>query len=259
MGVSSQILTAKVMHKRLHPKINAFVYRIFYICIPDKGESTLPIALNKPGIMSFYYKDHGHKDGSNPFDWAKEILVKHGLKTACNDIRLIAMPRILGYVFNPVSFWLCHNKEGEMIAVICEVNNTFGETHSYICAHKNHDEIKRNDVIEGQKLFHVSPFLKREGTYKFRFDVKNDKLGIFIDFYDEKKKKTLVTSLIGNLSDFNKKNINKAFYTHPLVTLKAIYLIHYQALKLIIKGIKYIKKPKQLEEKTSTATNVTKI
>ena len=169
---------------------------------------------------------------------------------------LVTMPSVLGYVFNPVSFYLCLDQEKDIRAVIAEVHNTFGEQHTYLCAHSDHTSITSDDWLEAEKLFHVSPFLERNGSYKFRFSLQKDKLGIWIDYFDKEKNKQLITSLIGNLQALNRSSINKAFLSHPLLTLKAIILIHWQALKLVAKNIRYVIKPKQCEEKVSATSNL---
>jgi hypothetical protein len=157
------------------------------------------------------------------------------------------MPRVLGYAFNPVSFWLCLDEKKNIRAVLCDVNNTFGENHKYLCSNEKASVIKPEHWIEAEKLFHVSPFLKREGKYEFRFSLKNKDLKIWINFYNKEGKKQLITSLIGTLESLTKHSLRKNFWKHPLVTLKTIYLIHWQALKLILKGIKYIPKPDLLK------------
>lgn len=257
MGIKPTILNAKVMHRRLFPRINGFTYGIYYFALPLSHLQTLPFALNKPGLVSFYEKDHGDCTGDNLEGWARGVLKHHNVTKADGEIVLIAMPRIMGYVFNPVSFWLCHDTEGGLRAVICEVNNTFGERHSYICVHDDQRVIAREDRLHADKLFHVSPFLEREGSYEFRFDVREEKFAVWIDFYDADNEKQLVTSLIGSYQDFTKHEIRKAFWQHPLVTLKAVYLIHWQAAKLIAKGIRHIRKPQQYEDKTSATAKIT--
>lgn len=252
MGVvEPKLYTAKVMHKRLFPKVNAFTYGIYYIALPLSKISEIKIARNKFSPISFYDKDHGAKDGSDLENWARGILQKYNIDKADGDITLVCMPRIFGYVFNPVSFWLCHDTEQNLRAVICEVNNTFGETHSYLCVHEDQRVINDTDTLKAKKIFHVSPFLEREGHYEFRFNIKDDKYGIWIDFFDKDNNKKLITSLMGTLAPLTQANMRKAFWRYPLITFKAIWLIHWQALKLISKGIKYVKKPKQKEEKTS--------
>lgn len=257
-GIVPQLLTAKVMHKRLFPKENGFHYGIYYYALPLSGLAELPVKVNKPAMVSFYERDHGYHDGSDLKLWARNILNDYNITKADGEIVLVTMPRILGYVFNPVSFWLCYDETHKLRAVISEVHNTFGEVHSYLCAHEDQRVIEREDVLTAQKLFHVSPFLEREGHYTFRFDVRPETFGVWIDFYDVEGRKKLVTSLLGKLQPLTPKAVRRAFWGHPLVTLKAIFLIHWQAVKLLAKGIKYIPKPLQKKEKVSASDNLTK-
>ena len=255
MEITPQIYTAKVMHKRLFPKVNAFTYSIYYLALPLSHLAKIKL----PAMMGFHAKDHGAKDGSELEPWIRATLKEHGLNDITYTVTLVCMPRILGYVFNPVSFWLCRDDKNQLRAVMAEVNNTFGETHSYLCAHHDHRIIQSHDWLKADKLFHVSPFLKREGSYQFRFSLKQDKLGIWIDFYDEQGKKQLITSLMGKLSPLTKPALRLTFWKHPLVTFKTITLIHWQAIKLLSKGIKYIAKPSQAIECSSSTHNLTKL
>jgi len=260
VGVAeAQLFFGKVMHGRLFPKRNSFTYGIYYLAFPLSQIKTLPIAYNHFAPLSFYDRDHGHCDGSDLEKWARGIFINYGIKEADGEIKLICMPRVLGYTFNPVSFWLCHDAKGNLRTVLCEVHNTFGERHTYLCAHDDHRPIAHDDILKGDKLFHVSPLLQREGHYEFRFDTRDDKFGVWIDFFDGEGKKKLVTSLIGNLEPMNSSTLRKAFWAYPLVTFKAITLIHWQALKLLAKGIKYLSKPAQKQECTSATGNLTKM
>ncbi|MEM6781358.1 MAG: DUF1365 domain-containing protein [Pseudomonadota bacterium] len=257
MELNPALFFGKVMHKRLFPKVNGFNYGIYYLTLPLSKLSDISIARNRFAAMSFYESDHGPKDGSDLEVWARDILKTYNVN-ADGEIVLIAMPRIFGYVFNPVSFWMCFDRQQNLRAVICEVNNTFGETHSYLCAHADSRPIEKDDVMTGQKLFHVSPFLKREGYYTFRFDWQGDKFGTWIDFYGGRGDKQLLTSLMGKIEPMTQKTKTKAFWGYPLVTFKAIALIHWQAFKLVFKGIKYISKPKQIDSRVSGVENLNK-
>jgi uncharacterized protein len=259
MGITSSILFGKVMHKRLFPKVNAFSYGVYYIAIPLSNIKQLPLSTERFGFLSFHTKDHGNRDGSDLEAWGRGILHKYGISEADGEIVLICMPRVLGYVFNPVSFWVCYDKYKKIRAVLCEVNNTFGETHTYLCAHPDHAEIKSDDVLKGEKVFHVSPFLSREGHYNFRFNISQDRCGFWIDYFDANGDKQLVTALTGNLEHMNNASLSKAFFGYPLVTFKGIILIHWQALKLVAKGIKYIPKPTQNKDKITATGNVTNL
>jgi len=258
MELEPQILFGDVMHKRLFPKINAFSYKIYYLYLPlsklnPRVENKF-FKLNRLGLLSFYNCDHGYRNNDHPEKWVRNILEDHKIKKANGEIILVTMPRVLGYVFNPVSFWYCYDREEILRAVICEVNNTFGETHSYICVHDDQREITQDDVLIGEKVFHVSPFIKREGNYQFRFAPKVDKMGVWIDLYNTKGEKKVITALTGKLVELTLKNILYAFWCYPFITLKAILLIHWQAIKLFVKGIKYVQKPVQLKNRISKVT-----
>ena len=262
--MSHKIFHAKVMHHRMHPKNNKFTYRVFYLL---KNLDQLPslqklpiLGVNRAGFMSFHEKDHGAKSNkTNTKKWAENIASTYGIKTGAYDIMLLSYPRVLGYVFNPVSFWFFIDKKNQTLhAILCEVNNTFGETHLYFCKNEDDSAIHSDQWMITEKIFHVSPFLERKGFYQFRFAWEKDKLGIWIDYYDKNHKKTLLTSLTGSFEDATKNKLFMCFIRYPLVTFKTIALIHYQALKLFIKRIKYLTKPEQKEPQITLSTNVKK-
>lgn len=260
MGINyPAIVDARVMHARLIPRRNIFNYGVYYIALPLSRLEDCKIKRDGFSFASFYNKDHGPCDGSSLPIWAKNILAEHGITEADGEITLVCMPRILGYVFNPVSFWICHDKQDNIRAVICEVHNTFGERHSYLCARPDHCPITVNDRLSAEKIFHVSPFLERCGYYEFVFDISPQKLKIEIDYFNEKGKKTLMTSVGGGFSPLDQASLLRSFQRHPLVTLKAITLIHWQALKIILRGIRYIPRPLQKTERISATNNIKKI
>lgn len=236
------------MHKRLFPKINQFTYGIYYLALPlskiGKGIENSYLKYNRFGLMGFYNRDHGHRDGSDLRKWVDKILLDQDVQRVDGEIVLVTMPRILGYVFNPVSFWYCYDKSQNLHAVICEVNNTFGETHTYVCEFDQETPAKEQ-IMETDKVFHVSPFLTRDGGYRFRFAIGDQKMGAWIDYYHRNGQKQLLTALSGTFVDLDRKSCTRAFWRYPLVTFKAIFLIHWQALKLFAKKIKYVPKPEQ--------------
>lgn len=252
MDVTPQIYIAKVMHKRLFPKVNQFTYGVYYLALP------LPTQSIPSRWLSFRNKDYGARKSEDVSEWAKTILNMYGVGELVTNIMLITMPRVLGYAFNPVSFYLCLDSSNHVRAVICEVNNTFGEHHSYVCARSDHAPISPDEWLEAEKVFHVSPFLSRNGHYKFRFALSQAKLGIWIDYYDAQQNKQLLTSLTGSFVPLDAKALRRVFWSHPLVTFKVITLIHWQAIKLVSKGIRYISKPLQLLCNLSSAHNLTK-
>ena len=262
MGMTSSFLFGRVMHKRLFPRVNAFSYRIYYLVYPLTAMCDLArglqIGVNRSVLLSFHEKDHGAKDGSQLLPWIHGILDEHGFESHRLRVTLVTMPRVLGYVFNPVSFWLCHDEHDDLRAVLCEVNNTFGETHSYLCRPAAGGVITPDLWLTAEKVFHVSPFLKREGSYRFRFDITPRKLAIWIDYYDAEGALQLMTALTGRLAPYDQASFRRAFWAYPLITLRAIVLIHWQALKLIFKRQKFIPKPPQKPEKITATDSITK-
>lgn len=262
MGVSSKILYADVMHKRLFPKVNQFRYGVYYLAFdisnPDELSDGRLFGVDRWGLTSFYQKDHGPCDGSSLMEWAMSLVEEFSPGLGIEQVKLVAMPRILGYGFNPVSFWLCLDGDGHLKSVIAEVHNTFGERHVYFCRKEDGSPIDEADKMEALKQFHVSPFLERNGRYRFRFDYQEGQFSVWIDYYDEDGRKQLLTSLSGEFCENTRGNRLLAFFKCPLVTIKTIMLIHYQALKLVLKGIKYIPRPRQLANRIVVAGNITK-
>jgi len=257
MAIESKFISfANVFHKRLTPKENAFNYQVFYICFDIEKISELSnkiFSINKFNLFSFYHKDHGKKDGSSLKDWAENIFHENGIKNY-HRIFLHTHPRILGYVFNPVSFWFALDKNDKIMAIIAQVNNTFGETHCYLIYHKNGDLIQENQWFVADKEFHVSPFYETKGQYKFRFIFNEKNIAIWIDYHLNSK--TLLTNVISKKrSKFNIFNLAMAFTAIPFLTLKIILLIHWQALKIFFKKIKYIPKP----DKRNASITINKI
>ena len=250
-----QFIFGDVMHKRVQPKINQFKYKIYYLALPlsqmNKGIENTYLKFNRFGFLSYYNKDHGYRNDTHLTQWVDDVFEKCDTQKPNGEVVLITMPRVLGYVFNPVSFFCCYDTNKNLCAVICEVNNTFGETHSYLCKPEGKNYIQDGDIITGKKLFHVSPFIQREGSYEFRFSLKENKIGIWINHLNKENAPLLLTSVTGNWENLSGKTSAKAFWAYPLVTFKAIFLIHWQAIKLILKGIKYVPKPLQKDNKIS--------
>jgi DUF1365 family protein len=252
------LMLGKVMHKRLTPKVNGFTYGMYYLVCPLSQLAAMPMKRNRFGVFSFYDKDHGPRDGSALEPWIRGILAQYGAQ-AGGEIVLITLPRVLGYVFNPVSFWLCHDTRGRLRAVLCEVNNTFGESHNYLCMHGDRREITVDDWLTGEKFFHVSPFLQTEGHYRFRFVLNESALGIWIDHDDAKGERKLLTALTGRLVPMSAPALRSVFWRYPLVTLKAVALIHWQAIKLFVKGVRYVPKPIQRADRLTAAGDIKKM
>jgi DUF1365 family protein len=153
------------------------------------------------------------------------------------EIVLQTFPRVFGYVFNPVSFWFCHDRSGNLIAVLAEVNNTFGGTHSYLL-HRAGQVLREGEEIKAEKVFHVSPFNDIEGGYRFRFQLQRSVQLARID-YDDADGELLLTSLSGKGQAWSSVALLAAFLRMPFLTLGVMVRIHWQALKLWLKGVPF--------------------
>ena len=252
MEINPQVFNGKVMHQRLGTGSHAFAYSVYYLLLP------LPAAPLPGKVHRFRNQDHGDGNSERLELWAHNILATYGLAEKIKHIKLMTMPRIFSYAFNPVSFYFCLDENIGLRAVICEVNNTFGERHHYVCARADHKTISEQEWLSAEKVFHVSPFFERRGEYKFKFCLKPDFIDISIDYLDQNNQKKLITTLKGRLTPLTKQNLSKAFLSSPLLTFKVIYLIHWQALRLLIKKIPLFKKPPPMTTNISTTKNLTK-
>ena len=242
-----------VMHARLRPRRNAFRYRVFFMRMPlsrlDEIRSSL-FSVNRWNLFSFHFSDHGARDGSPPEPWIRSLLRREGVDTADGEVVLQTFPRVLGYVFNPVSFWLCHDREGRLRAILCEVNNTFGEHHNYLLVHPDGRPIEPDDALEARKVFHVSPFCEVKGKYSFRFRASFPTSHIKIN-YGDAQGRLLLTAIWGKASTLNTAGLLKAFFLYPWMTVAVITRIHLQALKLWVRGVPYVAKPHPPQKETT--------
>lgn len=236
---------AQVFHQRHFPKKNRFCYRIFYTLLDMQHIDTWSnrwFSRQKIALLRYYDRDHGRRDGSCALTWANNLFKEK--KIEVDRIQLLTLPRVLGYFFCPVSFWLGFQNH-QLQAVICEVNNTFTQTHSYLCATASGQPINADVSFISEKTFHVSPFFPRDGEYVFRFniDLAATQWRINIDYY-RKGKQELTTTLWGKIKPMTKYHIAYEYLRSPFISLKVITLIHYQALKLWYKGAKFHPLPK---------------
>ncbi len=245
MALERALLIASVAHARLRPKRNAFHYHVYYLCTALREIASLGplrlLSLNRFNLFSFHDKDHGDAK-QKPDEWIAAILAQWNLLQADGDVVLLTMPRLLGYAFNPVSFWFCLDKQGGLRAVLSEVCNTFGEKHCYLTFHDDRRAIGPDDWLRAEKIFHVSPYLTVEGHYQFRFHYAPGRIGVWINHYDQEGL-ILTTSVAGKRRPLTSPALLACFFRYPLMTLKVVGLIHYQAFRLFLKGVRYIPKP----------------
>jgi len=236
------------MHRRLRPTEHQFSYGVFFLRLPL---SQLPVArnrwlsVNSFNLLSLYTKDYGARDGTDVEQWARCLLETNGLSVADGEIVLQTFPRLLGYVFNPISIYYCYDKSGDMRAAICEVSNTFGERHNYLVAHEHGEPIIASDWIVARKVFHVSPFCEIRGYYRFRFEQDAGRAFAQIDHFDGNadEDKLIVTTIHGAPQALTSANAVSTFLRFPLMTIGVAARIHWQAWKLWRKSVPFFAKP----------------
>ena len=238
----SSIYNGTVIHKRFKPKSHFFRYKVFSLFIDLSELNTLEkkisfFSYNRFNLISFFDKDHGNRDGLSLIEWVKKNLKENRINSEEIKVRLLCYPRILGYVFNPLSVFYVYDKNENLISVLYEVKNTFGEQHTYIFKVENGQLLQHNC----SKKFHVSPFIEMNCDYFFKILKPSEKISIIINQY-QLKEKILYASQDGTRVDFTSLELIKSYLKHPLMTFKIISAIHFEAFKLWAKGIKFIKK-----------------
>ena len=240
---SSSIYNGHVIHKRFWPKKHFFKYKVFSLLIDlselyelEKGLTLF--SYNKFNVLSFYDIDHGPRDGSSLIDWVKENMTKNNINTDGITIKLLCYPRIWGYVFNPLSVFFVYDKNSNLVSILYEVKNTFNEQHTYIFKLQKTEKLIEHSC---RKKFHVSPFIEMNCTYYFKIAKPGEKISVYIDQYDNENK-LLVALQEGIKVILNNKNLIKVFFSHPMMSFKIILAIHFEAFKLWIKRVKFVKK-----------------
>ena len=253
--MNSCIYNGVVTHKRFKPVKHFLKYKTFSFFIDlDEIEKldkdNIIFSFNRFNVFSFYNKDHGDRDGKSLKGWVIDNLRKFNINEKINKIKLLCYPRIFGYVFNPLSIFYCY-QDGELKVVFYEVKNTFNEQHTYIF------KVKDSNVVtqKCKKKFYVSPFMNMDTYYSFRLLNPNEKLSVSIKQTD--KKDTILTAVqTGERKDFNLKQLVINFFRYPLMTIKIISAIHFEALLLWKKGAKYKKRDIKIKNNLSYEENL---
>lgn len=241
-----------VHHARSGKAANAFRYPGLFLCFPLAERERLRSRLfgyNRFGLFGFDDSDHG--DGGDPELWLRGLLRSEGIMQADGAIWLMAMPRILGFVFNPVSFWYCHDRNDQLRAVVCEVNNTFGERHCYLVTPPQGGVIDANCELRCDKVFHVSPFFEVRGEYRFRFLNKPERRSVAIDYF-QGGEAVLRTSISGEAAELSDSSLLHAFFSMGWATVMVVLRIHWQALRLWLKGATFFRKPEPPHKEISS-------
>ena len=225
-----------VMHRRLRPRHHRFAYRVFAMLVdldelPGLDSGLRLFSWNRFGLFSFHDRDHG--DGTPLKAWLDGLLGAAGI-TATGPRRVLCYPRILGYVFNPLSVWFCHGESGALKAIIYEVHNTYAERHAYVLPVASDSALVRHGCA---KDFYVSPFLSPDCRYQFRIHPPGEKTAIVIH-EEEAGAPILSASFSGRRRALDDRALLAMFLAYPLMTLKIVAAIHFEAVRLMFKGIR---------------------
>lgn len=237
-------ITCVTMHKRRGAIQHGFRYHVDYVLIDPESTARGPrlFSRNRFNLAAVHDRDHGGplKAGRGAV-WARDVLAANGLAQRNLRLLLLTQPRFLGYFFNPVSFWLAL-QDDTLIAVIAEVSTPFGDRHSYLCHNPDFAPISAETRIKTPKSLHVSPFQEVAGEYEFRFDISAEKIDINILYRNGAE--GVVATLSGQRARLTDMALIKAGLRRPAGTLRTIILIYWQALRLKLKGARYLTRPK---------------
>ena len=240
MKIGSAIYKGSVIHERMRPKRHRLRYDVFTMLIdleelPSLDKSGLLFGHNRFAVLSFFDRDHGRANGEALRPWVEARLQEVGVEPDGGAIRLLCYPRIFGYVFNPLSVYFCYRLDGALSAIVYEVCNTFGERHAYVIrTPKSSRPVIRQSC---EKKMYVSPFMAMDTKYHFRIVPPAEKINIAIRQEDEDGI-LFAAAFSGKKSPFNRKTLIGCLAAFPLLTVKIITAIHWEAFLLWAKGLK---------------------
>lgn len=239
-AAAASLYVGEVMHARLKPIGHRFSYRVMSLLIDldrlEAADRQSPLfGVNRAALYSFREADHGDRDGSSLRAYVQRCAAARGIDLGGGRVLLLCYPRLLGYTFNPLSVYFCHRADGELALIIYEVRNTFGEIHPYVLPVKPAD-VSHAGVRQSQdKLFHVSPFIEMAMRYHFRVLPPQEQVKLRI-LETDGSGPLLAATFSGHRRALNNVELLRAFFALPLVTLKIFGAIHWEALRLWLKG-----------------------
>lgn len=249
--MNSRLYRGRVMHRRRQGPLHRFAYKVFALYVdidelPNLHQEHWFFSYNHFNLVSLHDKDLGPAPNQGLRPWFETLLRRQDIYLDGGRVYLLCFPRVLGYGFSPLSIWYCHHRDGRLQAVVAEVHNTFGERHHYV--------LPANDVGDPwaqdyrvRKVFHVSPFMPLRGEYRFHFSPPDEHLHVVIR-ESVKGARALDASLSGSSATFNDRTLFALFCHIPLLGLKIIGAIHWQALKFWLRGAPFFRKPEAPHE-----------
>jgi len=255
MTVCSSLYVGSVMHRRMQPRMHRFRYRAFWFLLDLDEVSELSSQLrwfshNRPNVFSFYDSDHGDGTATPLRAQVERQLGEAKVDLTGGSIRLLCMPRTLGYCFNPLSIFFCYRADASLAAVVYQVHNTFGERHSYVIRVED-----QGDAVHQRcrKLFYVSPFLDMDMRYDFRITGPDERIAVVIRA-SSSARPILNAVLTGARRSLTDRNLLLVFLKVPAITIKVVAAIHWEALRLWAKGMRLRQRPPPPERTVTIVT-----
>lgn len=244
MSQAGSLYRGVVMHRRVRPRLHGFRYRLFWMLLDidrldEAAAGARLFSIGRFNLLSFQPRDHGDQSGAPLRVQVQTMLAEAGIESVDGPVRLLTMPRLLGFVFNPISVYYCHRADGGLAAVIYEVSSTFGERRSYVLPTQGERFDQRCD-----KTLHVSPFMRMDMTYAFRGRDPGQQLTLAIDGHDPDGL-MIATAMSGERRALTDREVLKAVLALPFETLKVVAAIHWEALRLFLKGVPLAPDPKR--------------
>ncbi len=240
--IDSGLYVCRVMHHRIRPKRHRFIYRVFMLLIDvdhlsDVDRRLRLLSIDRANLFAFHNVDHGPRDGRPLRPWIETELRTAGIEAMPSKIRLLAMPRFLGYTFNPLSIYYCYNANRRLSAIVYEVKNTFGEQHAYVFSIPTSSPSPQRFGHRCSKNFYVSPFIEAEATYGFSLNDPDHRLDVRIS--ERTSAGPLLTATLrGEFRPLTDRQLLIQALKNPFLPQKVISSIHYEALKLWLMGIR---------------------
>ena len=240
MSDAARYYVGEVSHKRFGQIDHSFRYRIAYLLLDldrtfEAGRLTRLLRIGKPGLMAFDPFDHGDGQSTDLAEWVRVFLQRQGIEEPAAKIELLTLPRMFGYVFNPISVYFIRDQEGRLHHFLYEVGNTFGERHFYLCAVQMEGESCEHAC---DKAFYVSPFFGIEGQYDFKVSPPGEAVRLSIA-YRVGEEARLNANFVARARPVTGWTSFRLLLGFPFMTFGVIAGIHWEALKLWLKGARY--------------------
>jgi DUF1365 family protein len=246
-----------VSHRRFTKPSHGFRYSIAYILLDldrldDAGDASMFLGVGRSGIMSFLEKDHGDGSANSLAEWVRLQVRSSGAKDECAKILILTLPRMFGYVFNPISAYFIYDQAGKLHHILYEVNNTFGGRQTYLCSLSEASPVMTHEC---RKELYVSPFFEVEGDYKFSIFPPEDVTALTIDYHNAAGERVLNAHFQGKRWPVTNWQSLKILALYPFMTLGVVFAIHWEAFKLFLKGARYRSEKAAHEVKKTSLEN----